>query len=132
MYFSVEACKPTIEGDKATFRLNLQDIYQCMVTQVRNKATVRNYLAEQLLCKLTQPLHSRAVPCSITALLPSTKLGLNKSFQSNVITTIIIQPRLSRGPQILNFLSENQSKQHTILKDYFLFKNSFLTTLLNI
>ena len=30
-----------MENDKATFRLNLQDIYQCMVTKVVNKETVR-------------------------------------------------------------------------------------------
>ena len=38
--FSVNACQPTLENDKATFRLNLQDIYQCMVTKVVNKETV--------------------------------------------------------------------------------------------
>ena len=40
-FFSVNACHPTLENDKATFRLNLQDIYQCMVTKVVNKETVR-------------------------------------------------------------------------------------------
>ena len=40
IFFSVNACHPTLENDKATFRLNLQDIYQCMVTKVVNKETV--------------------------------------------------------------------------------------------
>ena len=39
-FIAVQACQPELEADMATFRLNLQDIYQCMVTKVLDKATV--------------------------------------------------------------------------------------------
>ena len=39
-FIAVQACQPKLEADLATFRLNLQDIYQCMVTKVLDKATV--------------------------------------------------------------------------------------------
>ena len=42
-FIAVQACQPELEADMATFRLNLQDIYQCMVTKVLDKATVRIY-----------------------------------------------------------------------------------------
>jgi len=35
------ACKPEIEGSRATFHLSLDNIYQCMVTKVVNKNTGR-------------------------------------------------------------------------------------------
>ena len=39
--FSAKDCQPNVVNDKATFTLNLQNIYQCMVTKVVNKETVR-------------------------------------------------------------------------------------------
>lgn len=42
--YPVDACKPQVVGDKATFSLNLNDIFQCMVTKVENKATVNSLL----------------------------------------------------------------------------------------
>ena len=50
VYFSVSACHPFMDGDKVTFKLNLQDIYQCMVTRVLDKATVLFliYIAQHL------------------------------------------------------------------------------------
>ena len=39
-FIAEQACQPKLEADLATFRLNLQDIYQCMVTKVLDKATV--------------------------------------------------------------------------------------------
>lgn len=37
--FPETACKPQVEGRKATFVLNLDNIYQCMLTKVVNKKT---------------------------------------------------------------------------------------------
>jgi len=63
-HYPVEACKPTIEGDKATFRLNLQDIYQCMVTQVRNKATGRTVFYHRIITEYeTRPKQVFLVKC---------------------------------------------------------------------
>ena len=44
LLFAVKDCQPIIEDDKATFKLNLQNIYQCMVTKVVNKETVSKNL----------------------------------------------------------------------------------------
>ena len=38
--FAAKDCQPNVANDKATFTLNLQNIYQCMVTKVVNKETV--------------------------------------------------------------------------------------------
>ena len=35
------ACKPEVVGSRATFNLDLDDIYQCMVTRVVDRSTVR-------------------------------------------------------------------------------------------
>ena len=96
-FFSVNACHPTLENDKATFRLNLQDIYQCMVTKVVNKETVclsyftkfKFYLdiCEILLATFyrfnlatSHNFFYRNAQFIITALLPSLKLDPKKSF----------------------------------------------------
>ena len=34
------ACKPEVVGSRATFNLDLDDIYQCMVTRVVDRSTV--------------------------------------------------------------------------------------------
>ena len=34
------ACKPEVVGSRATFNLDLEDIYQCMVTRVVDRSTV--------------------------------------------------------------------------------------------
>jgi len=62
--YPVEACKPNIEGDKATFRLNLQDIYQCMVTKVLNKATGRQVFYHRIITEFeTRPKQVFLVKC---------------------------------------------------------------------
>ena len=40
--FSDPACKPEVVHSRATFNLKLNNIYQCMVTKVLNKNTVKN------------------------------------------------------------------------------------------
>ena len=47
--FAAKDCQPNVVDDKATFTLNLQNIYQCMVTKVVNKETVRAFENELIL-----------------------------------------------------------------------------------
>jgi len=62
--YPVNACHPTLENDKATFRLNLQDIYQCMVTKVVNKETERIVYYHRIITEFeTRPKEVFLVKC---------------------------------------------------------------------
>jgi len=62
--YPVEACQPQIEGDQATFRLNLQDIYQCMVTKVLDKATGRKTFYHRIITEFeSRPKQVFLVKC---------------------------------------------------------------------
>merc|ERR1711899_278635 len=62
--YPVNACHPTLENDKATFRLNLQDIYQCMVTRVVNKETERIVYYHRIITEFeTRPKEVFLVKC---------------------------------------------------------------------
>jgi len=53
-----------LENDKATFRLNLQDIYQCMVTKVVNKETERIVYYHRIITEFeTRPKEVFLVKC---------------------------------------------------------------------
>lgn len=67
--YPVDACKPQISGDKATFSLSLKDIFQCMVTKVENKATVNEKFSGRI-CKQSHATFSffRVVKSFTTAL----------------------------------------------------------------
>merc|ERR1712223_1941864 len=62
--YPVEACQPELEADRATFRLNLQDIYQCMVTKVLDKATGRQTFYHRIITEFeSRPKQVFLVKC---------------------------------------------------------------------
>merc|ERR1712223_284177 len=62
--YPVEACQPEVEADRATFRLNLQDIYQCMVTKVLDKATGRQTFYHRIITEFeSRPKQVFLVKC---------------------------------------------------------------------
>merc|ERR1711988_576908 len=62
--YPVQACQPELEADMATFRLNLQDIYQCMVTKVLDKATGRKTFYHRIITEFeSRPKQVFLVKC---------------------------------------------------------------------
>jgi len=62
--YPVKDCQPIIEDDKATFKLNLQNIYQCMVTKVVNKETDRTVYYHRIITEFeTRPKEVFLVKC---------------------------------------------------------------------
>jgi len=55
------ACHPTVEGNKATFILNLDNIYQCMVTKVVNTNTGRKVYYHRIIVEYTDATPKEAI-----------------------------------------------------------------------
>jgi len=55
------ACKPEIVGNRATFNLDLDDIYQCMVTKVTNKNTGRTVYYHRVVLEYKEKAGKEAI-----------------------------------------------------------------------
>jgi len=62
--YPAKDCQPNVVDDKATFTLNLQNIYQCMVTKVVNKETGRTVFYHRIITEFeTRPKEVFLVKC---------------------------------------------------------------------
>jgi len=95
--YPVEACKPVIEGDKATFKLNLQDIYQCMITKVHNRANGRQVYYHRIITEYeSRPKQVFLVKCD-------TLLSNKKEATNHFNDTEAVIVKRSARPQFPNF-----------------------------
>lgn len=81
-------CAPTIDGSKATFDLDLTNIYQCMVTKVVNKGTVSVHILMIVLILIRTIIFTEI--CSDEKLATST-IGL-EPFDKNQTARKVISP----------------------------------------
>lgn len=86
--FPEPACKPRMEGRKATFELSLDNIYQCMLTKVVNKKTGSKVYYHRVVVEYSDstPKESILVKCD-TNLTP---LG-NSSYDSEIEALSIVK-----------------------------------------
>jgi len=81
--YPLESCHPIIDGDKVTFKLNLQDIYKCMVTKVLNKATGRQVYYHRIITEYqARPKQVFLVKCDNTYKRNHTEVIVKRSAQN--------------------------------------------------